>query len=499
VADHGGGRAIQDRLQPKTLNEFQRFVAEAGEEAWLFSSYSAAKKRVFRVVYAAVTELIVFGFILLSVCLLLYEVSSDLTAGAQRMVDRLELVLTGIFVVEYGLKLWLAPRKLHFIRRNWIDLLALIPVLRVFRLGRAFRLFRLFRLLRLIRVGSLLHARLNSLSSGLEQHVVENVIVVGFMFFAVVFGTVGILIFEKGAGSGYDSLGDALWWCIVTLTTVGYGDISPTTAGGRVVASVIMFIGLSFYALLTGLMTSVLIDRFRREEGRGMDIAGISGHTVICGWDEHGEAVVREILCHDRFSRVVVITERERIPLIDPQIHVVQGDFTHQDALERARMSEARAAIILADRTGDRSLQDTDARSILAVLAIESMNPAVHTTAEVLNPDNAFHFRNAGVDEIVQSGAYTGNLLAHVTVNRGLGAIYEHLFTMEGHRFHLLPAPPSLVNQSFLEALNVMSQHHRALLIGLRRQQETLLNAQDQHIQAGDELIVLSDRAPKVS
>ena len=230
-----------------------------------------------------------------------------------------------------------------------------------------------------------------------------------------------------------------------------------------------------------------------------MDIAGVSGHTVICGWDEHGEAVVREILCHDRFSRVVVITERERIPLIDPQIHVVQGDFTHQDALNRARISAARAAIILADRTGDRSPQDTDARSILAVLAIESMNPAVHTTAEVLNSDNVFHFRNAGVDEIVQSGAYTGNLLAHVTVNRGLGGIYEHLFTMEGNRFHLVPAPPSLVNQSFLEALNVMSQHHRALLIGLRRQQETLLTALDQHIQADDELIVLSKRAPKVS
>lgn len=477
--------------------DFQRAVKDAGEDLKFFSGYSAIKQRVFRVAYHPYTEISIFVLILISVGFLVYEVAAEHSARTQKIIDIVELVLTGFFLVEYVVKFWLAPYKLRFVIKNWIDLLALIPFLRVFRLGRGLRLLRIFRLLRLVRVGSMLQTKISTMSSGIEQRLIENLIVIGFMVFAIVFGTVGIMIFEEGADSGYDTIGDALWWCIVTITTVGYGDMYPQTTGGRIIAGVIMFIGLSFYALLTGLVTSLLIDRFRREEGKGMDIAGLKNHTVVCGWDDHGETIIRELLNHDVYMHVVVITEQERISISDSNVHVIQGDFTQREVLEQARVAFARAAIVLADRSNGRTRQDADARSILGVLAIESFNSDVYTTAEVLNPDNEFHFSNAGVDEIIVSGAYTGNLLAHSTINEGLGMVYNDLLTMEGNRLHMVPAPSSFMGKSFMEVLNLVNTKRNALLIGVYRDGETLLGAVVDAIETDDVLIVLSDKRPK--
>ena len=82
-----------------------------------------------------------------------------------------------------------------------------------------------------------------------------------YLFLSVLFGTVGIMVFEKGVNESFVSIGDGLWWCIVTITTVGYGDMFPITVGGKIVAVSIMFVGLSFYALLTGTISTVLIER----------------------------------------------------------------------------------------------------------------------------------------------------------------------------------------------------------------------------------------------
>ncbi len=492
----------RSKRKRRSLNElntdFHLAVKDAGEDLKFFSGYSALKQRVFRFVYHPFTEVAIFVLIIISVGLLIYEVSVNLEGASQQLFFDVEMGLTCFFIVEYVVKFWLAPNKIRFVIRNWIDLLALLPFLRVFRLGRGLRLLRIFRLLRLIRVGSMLQARLASMKKGIEQRLLDNVIVIGFMLFAIVFGTVGILNFERGHNEGFNDIGDALWWCIVTITTVGYGDLYPETTGGRVIAGVIMFIGLAFYAVLTSLVTSQLIERFRREEGKGMDIAGLKNHTVICGWDDHGETIIHELLNNDVYGHIVVITELERISIAEANVHVIQGDFTQRDMLEQARVAFAKAAIVLADQTGGRSKQDADARTILGVLAIESFNSDVHTTAEVINSENQFHLENAGVDELIVTGAYTGNLLAHATINSGLGTVYNDLLTMEGNRLHMVPAPSAMEGMAFMDVLAKISKNFGALLIGIHREGETLLNPIQDVLEPSDVLILISDARPKL-
>ena len=144
-----------------------------------------------------------------------------------------------------------------------------------------------------------------------------------------------MLVFEKGQGSGFETLGDGLWWCVVTLTTVGYGDISPKTPGGKVVAVIIMFIGLSFYALLTGVLSSVIIERTRLQEDPLLKLEKLAGHVIVCGWNKTGERLVTDLILSQENYEIVVLCNESAYPRkLDPNIHYVDHDPTTAHGLE---------------------------------------------------------------------------------------------------------------------------------------------------------------------
>ena len=96
----------------------------------------------------------------------------------------------------------------------------------------------------------------------------------------------------------------------------------------------------------------------------------------------------------------------------DHDFRFLRGDFTREDVLARANITQAQSAILLADTSGQHSLEKADERTILGTLAIKSMAPEVKTCAELLNPENKQHLRRANVDEIIVRGEHIGNLLA---------------------------------------------------------------------------------------
>lgn len=159
-----------------------------------------------------------------------------LTDELMHVVDNALIVL---LVVEYIVRLWLAPSKRKFVIENWFDLVAMIPLDSYFYVAR---IMRVLRLIRIVRASPFLWGIVRS--PAMRQ-------VFGVVTVIMLWSSTAIYLLEYGVNDNIKSFQDALWWSIVTTTTVGYGDISPVTAGGRIMAAILMLTGIGMLGALT--------------------------------------------------------------------------------------------------------------------------------------------------------------------------------------------------------------------------------------------------------
>ena len=148
-------------------------------------------------------------------------------------------------------------------RRAWLDLLIIVlspPFLvpNALQNARAIRAVRVLRVLRFVRAAAVAAIGLKEAGEAFRQRrfhyvALTTVVVIGL-------GAIGIFAVEHGENKAIASLGDAFWWAIVTATTVGYGDVSPVTTEGRLIAVALMFLGIGFIGVLTATITSFFLD-----------------------------------------------------------------------------------------------------------------------------------------------------------------------------------------------------------------------------------------------
>ncbi len=155
---------------------------------------------------------------------------------------RLSMAIWLVFVVDYGARLLFARRKLGFIRANWIDLIAILPG----DLMRGLRLIRMVRVFRFVRgIGVLWRT----------SHHVRGVLRTNGLIYAL--GLTVMLVIAAGyvipqVEPGIGTPADGIWWSLVTATTVGYGDIAPRTHEGRLIAAILMLVGIGTIGMITG-------------------------------------------------------------------------------------------------------------------------------------------------------------------------------------------------------------------------------------------------------
>src|SRR6056297_1001689 len=190
-----------------------------------------------------------------------------------------------------------------------------------------------------------------------------NKIIAGIIFLLLVTSTL-ILIFEPQ--NRFEGFLDALWWSIVTITTVGYGDKYPITIAGRIIAIILMLTGIGIFGAVTANIADLLINlRKRRELGKLS--ANFKDHIIICGWCNKTGEIIKQINNEKIDKQIVLVANIKSNPYEDNrEIHFVQGEIDSEQALKKAGIMKAKRVIILNEDNNDRS-------TVLAALTIENL------------------------------------------------------------------------------------------------------------------------------
>lgn len=249
------------------------------------------KQRIYSIVFESDTpkgklfDIILIGSITLSVLLVILESMHIFPHSAYLALRITEYILTFFFTVEYLARIYCLkqPRKYIFCFFGIVDLLATLPVylsfflhgshyLLVIRAFRLIRVFRIFKLFTFINEGNLL---LRSLWISAPKISI-------FFFFVLILvtsmGTVMYMIEGNVPDSQFNNIPNSIYWAIVTMTTVGYGDITPVTPTGRFLSAVIMLIGYTIIAVPTGIVSATMVSEHKKQEKRRCPRCHRDGH-----------------------------------------------------------------------------------------------------------------------------------------------------------------------------------------------------------------------------
>jgi voltage-gated potassium channel len=228
------------------------------------------KKRIYEIIFEADTregkifDVSIIVLILLSVLLVLLDSIASIRERFGFVIHSIEWFITGVFLLEYILRIWVLEKPFRYIFSFYgiIDLMAILPnFLGLLMAGgqslmviRAVRLLRVFRIFKLSRYTSAGRTLMKALYRSREKIFMFISVIVTMV---VIFGTIMYLV--EGEENGFTSIPVSIYWAVVTLTTVGYGDISPATGFGQFLASIVMIMGYAIIAVPTGIVTSEMM------------------------------------------------------------------------------------------------------------------------------------------------------------------------------------------------------------------------------------------------
>ena len=304
-----------------------------------------------------------------------------------------------------------------------------------------------------------------------RERVFYLILAVGLLVF---FGALGFALAEFPQVPWWERFGHGVWWALVTLTTVGYGDVVPHTVSGRAVGVVLMLGGVISLSLLTATVASIFVERkFRRE--RGLEAIKTTQHILILGWHHDGETLLDQLLKRLPDNTPIVLVNklppeqmdalREKYP--SQEVLFLWGDYSREEILQKANVRQAIKAIIQAERQPDETSAQVDQRTLLTALTIKDLHPKIRVLAELLLPENRAYLERAGVEEILIRGQYDGPLLAEALASPGLFRAFTSLLLGEGQGLWPVEVPQRFEGRPLKDLANHLNKYHQALLIAL--------------------------------
>jgi len=305
---------------------------------------------------------------------------------------------------------------------------SVVDILSVLYIFQPLRLLRILALLRLFRVG-FYRFLLEGFITVFKENLTQLAFLVIIFSIFLLFMSFWIFNVEHGANPNIKTFFDALYFTFITLTTVGYGDITPVTDKGRFVVMLTVAGGVGLFSLFTAILSSGFIEYLERIRSGMIEFKTLKNHIVICGWNETGKYIIKEIRENPKLFRkhIVVITELEESG-IPKECFIKKGDPTKEDVLLSVNVPEAELLIILAEKKELLNEDTIDARTSLIALLAKSLAPRIYIIAEYLKEENAVAARKRHLaNKIIIAGEYLGKIIGKSVIQPKSLEVFEEL------------------------------------------------------------------------
>jgi len=265
---------------------------------------------------------------------------------------------------------------------------------------------------------------------------------------------------------------DSIWWAIVTVATVGYGDKVPLTPLGRTVGLVLIIAGFTLLSVFSGLIASLFVED-RTKGAKGLKQIKSLHHILICGWNKTGDALIRSLSNKNNTGKQICIVSNQnpeffeklmsQFPMLS--LSFVRGEATQEDTLRRASAVSASHVIILADQ--NINPQNADDRTVIIANAVHYLSPKAKITVQLLNNENKSLLERLGISDIIVYDDLGGNLLASNIFDHNSLAMYAHLLSSPEHAFCSCEIDADFVGRTFGDFFDFAYRERKQLVVGL--------------------------------
>jgi len=379
--------------------------------------------------YKKYFDVFMIVLIVVSITILVYEVKNPVPLW----LDNFDIYLvTSIFLLEYLARIWVyyswhiavvnAYEESKFLNNNFslweptkevlkgkiaymltppaiIDLLAILPAYRPLRVLRIFVLFRVFKLLRYTKS---IHQFLNVLAT----KKFELFTLLFLLIFIMVTAGIAIYVFEEKSNPHINSLIDALYWAMITISTVGYGDISPVTPEGRVLSMVIIIAGIAMISFVTSVIVSSFSEKLTElKENRLIEEMNKTNEfIIICGYGQMTRMFLRSY-AKEYDNRYIVIEEnKDDVDMaLKEGYRAIHDDATRHDVIAKFNIDYAQITLL--------ALTNSDISNVYITLNAKALSSKIKVISRASNERIAKKCRLAGADHVVMPNMIANRML----------------------------------------------------------------------------------------
>ncbi|QQE11336.1 NAD-binding protein [Planctomycetota bacterium] len=252
-----------------------------------------------------------------------------------------------------------------------------------------------------------------------------GVATVGLLLFVAIMGNAICFYTFDGHENPEIGFGESVWYSVISVTTIGYGDYSASTLGARIGTVIfIILAGLTAYSLFFGLAIDWITD-FAVKGRLGMSAVYLKNHTIIVHFpgESRVNQLIDEIKAEEKDAEIVIVSDQlEKLPFDRRKVFFVRGSTLSEEVYRKANVECANKAIVLA-----RSYEDANSDAVVAsaVSVMDHMNDRLHIVAECVSEDHKRLFQSVRTNAIISGLKMTGNLLVQESVDPGVGQVID--------------------------------------------------------------------------
>jgi len=363
------------------------------------------------------------------------------------VLDITDKGITFFFIVEFLLRFYVSSNfrkdvkeqnlryavmqkiKWFFQLTTLIDFLSIIPSIKFFRIFRTLRFLRLFRILKAYRSIKTFREldKIFTILKGMKEESRIFYVFFSFTVFFMIIISFALYISESGEpDSEFNNFKDSIWY---SIQVIGFGDNTPKTIAGKVFAGLLLLINMAVFGFFVSIILNKIQNIMDAVTSGKIGKIKLENHIVLCGYTKSSQNVIEDLLKDkSNINNIVLISQKKIEDDLNGVIYV-NADFTELKSLTDVNIDKAKFAIVFAESKEHDSSRDIDLRTVITIYHIETINPEVHTIAEINDEENAEIIKDKiQGDEILYKEKIDSRIILNCIKHKNISPMIYELF-----------------------------------------------------------------------